>query len=52
VQLEVMKLTSTSVDFKHFVIGLNLISFLEAAQFVAREKELSKMHELLHGYRN
>ncbi|KAF1954406.1 HET-domain-containing protein, partial [Byssothecium circinans] len=38
------------VDFKQYAIGLNLASFPEAAQFVAREKELSKMHELLHGH--
>ena len=45
-----MKLTSTGVDFEQFAVGLNLASFPEAAQFVAREKELSKMHELLHGH--
>ncbi|KAF2786713.1 HET-domain-containing protein, partial [Melanomma pulvis-pyrius CBS 109.77] len=38
------------VDFEQFAVGLNLASFPEAAQFVAREKELSKMHELLHGH--
>ncbi|KAF2491466.1 hypothetical protein BU16DRAFT_565165 [Lophium mytilinum] len=45
-----MELTSTGVDFEQFAIGLNLASFPEAAQFVAREKELLKMHELLHGH--
>ncbi|KAG4432549.1 hypothetical protein IFR05_011961 [Cadophora sp. M221] len=40
------------VDFEQFAVGLNLASFPEAAQFVAREKELSKMHELLHGHSN
>jgi hypothetical protein len=49
---EEMKLTSTGVDFEQFAVGLNLASFPEAAQFVAREKELSKMYELLHGYSN
>jgi hypothetical protein len=47
---EALKLTSTGVDFDQFAVGLNLASFPEAAQFVAREKELSKMHELLHGH--
>ena len=47
-----MKLTSTGVDFEQFAVGLNLASFPEATQFVAREKELSKMHELLHGHSN
>ncbi|KAL5326422.1 hypothetical protein ACEPPN_004107 [Leptodophora sp. 'Broadleaf-Isolate-01'] len=37
-------------DFDQFAVGLNLASFPEAAQFVAREKELSKMHELLYGH--
>ena len=45
-----MELTSTGVDFEQFAVGLNLTSFPEAAQFVAREKELSEMHELLHGH--
>jgi Cdc6-like AAA superfamily ATPase len=49
---EAMKLTGTGVDFEQFAVGLNLASFPEAAQFVAREKELSKMHELLHGHSN
>ncbi|KAH8587030.1 hypothetical protein B0O99DRAFT_665525 [Bisporella sp. PMI_857] len=38
------------VDFEQFAVGLNLASFPEATQFVAREKELSKMHELLQGH--
>jgi hypothetical protein len=41
------KLTNTGVDFEQFAVGLNLASFPEATQFVAREKELSKMYELL-----
>ncbi|KUJ11938.1 HET-domain-containing protein, partial [Mollisia scopiformis] len=40
------------VDFEQFAVRLNLTSFPEAAQFVAREKELSKMHELLYGHSN
>ena len=47
-----MKLTGTGVDFEQFAVGLNLASFPEAAQFVARKKELSKTHELLHGHSN
>ena len=47
-----MKLTGTGVDFEQFAVGLNLSSFPEAAQFVGRKKELSKMHELLHGHSN
>jgi hypothetical protein len=46
--IEALKLTSTGVDFDQFAVGLNHASFPEAAQFVAREKELSKMHELLY----
>ncbi|KAH8586629.1 hypothetical protein B0O99DRAFT_665671 [Bisporella sp. PMI_857] len=38
------------VDFEQFAVGLNLASFPEATQFVAREKELSKMHELLQDH--
>ena len=47
-----MKLTSTGVDFEQFAVGLNLASFPEAAQFVGRKKELSKMRKLLHGHSN
>ena len=47
-----MKLTGTGFDFEQFAVGLNLVSFPEATQFVAREKELSRMHELLHGHSN
>jgi hypothetical protein len=38
------------VDFEQFAIRFNLSSFPEAAQFVAREQELSDMHDLLHGH--
>ncbi|KAH8794724.1 hypothetical protein BGZ57DRAFT_1012390 [Hyaloscypha finlandica] len=38
------------VEFEQFAVGLNLTSFPEVTQFVAREKELSKMHELLQGH--
>ncbi|PQE14739.1 hypothetical protein CJF30_00011043 [Rutstroemia sp. NJR-2017a BBW] len=41
---------SIGVDFEQFAIGLNLASFPEATQFVAREKELSKMYELLQDH--
>ena len=49
---KVIELTSTGLDFEQFAIGLNLASLPEAAQFVAREKELLKVHELLHGHSN
>lgn len=48
--LEAKKLTNTGVDFEQFAVGLNLASFPEAVQFVAREKELSEMHELLQDH--
>ncbi|PQE03464.1 Tetratricopeptide-like helical domain protein [Rutstroemia sp. NJR-2017a BBW] len=38
------------VDFEQFAVGLNFVSFSEATQFVAREKELSKIHELLQDH--
>jgi hypothetical protein len=47
---EATALTGTGVDFEQFAVGLNLKSFPEVTQFVAREKELSKMHELLQGH--
>ena len=47
---EATKLTSKGFDFEQFAVGLNLMSFPEAAQFVARDKELSKMHELLQDH--
>jgi NB-ARC domain len=46
------KLTSTGFDFEQFAVGLNLVSFPKGTQFVAREKELSKMCELLQGHRS
>lgn len=38
------------MDFEQYAVGLNLASIPEAAQFVAREKELLMMHELLHSH--
>ncbi|KAK6611224.1 NB-ARC and TPR domain protein [Botrytis cinerea] len=38
------------VDFEQFAIGLNLASFPEATQFVARDKELSEMFKLLQDH--
>ncbi|KAM3083789.1 hypothetical protein ACMFMF_001154 [Clarireedia jacksonii] len=38
------------VDFEQFAVGLDLASFPEATQFVAREEELSKMHKLLQDH--
>jgi hypothetical protein len=49
---EAMKLTSIGVDFEQFAVGLNLASLPKAAQFVARGKEMTKMHELLHARSN
>ncbi|OAL46248.1 HET-domain-containing protein [Pyrenochaeta sp. DS3sAY3a] len=37
------------IDFEQYAVQFNLSSFPEAAQFVAREEELAKMHKLLHG---
>ncbi|EDO03050.1 hypothetical protein SS1G_05528 [Sclerotinia sclerotiorum 1980 UF-70] len=37
-------------NFEQFAVGLNLASFPEATQFVAREKELSEIHELLQDH--
>jgi hypothetical protein len=48
--IDALKLTSTGVDFDQCAVGLNLASFPEAVQFVAREKDLSKIHELLYGH--
>lgn len=44
------ELTRTGVDFEQYAVRLNLASLPEAAKFVAREEELSKMHELLLGH--
>jgi len=49
---EAIELTGTGVDFEQFAVGLNLTSFPEATQFVAREKELLNIHKLLHGHSN
>ncbi|RFU33666.1 hypothetical protein B7463_g2681, partial [Scytalidium lignicola] len=38
-------------DFEQFTVGLNLSTFPEATQFVARESELTEMHELLHEHK-
>lgn len=47
-----MRLTGTGIDFEQFAIRRNLLLFPETIQFVAREKELSKIHELLYSNRN
>lgn len=36
-------------DFEQFSVPLDLSSLPQAAQFVAREEELAKMHQILHG---
>lgn len=43
-----LTLANAGVDFEQFAVRLNLASFPEATQFVAREEELSKMHKLLY----
>ena len=45
-----MELISIGVDSEPFTIRLNLTSFPKAAQFVARENELSKIYKLLYSY--
>ncbi len=45
-----MIMTSEGLDHDQFAVGLNLASLPEAAQFVARKKELLQMHELLYGH--
>ena len=45
-----MTLTSIGIDFEQFAVQINLASFPEAANFVAREKELLEMYRLLHGH--
>ncbi|KAK7177848.1 NB-ARC and TPR domain protein [Paraphaeosphaeria sporulosa] len=46
---EIHKLNK-GIDFEQYAVRISLASFPEAAQFVAREKELSEIHELLHGH--
>lgn len=48
--IEATKLISIGVNFEQFTVGPNLVSFPDTAQFVARETELSRMHELLQGH--
>jgi len=43
-------LTGIGVDFEQYTVRLSLASIPEAAQFVAREKELLAMHELLYSH--
>lgn len=49
-QNEATALISIGIDAEQHTVRFNLRSFPEAAQFVAREQELSKMHELLYGH--
>jgi hypothetical protein len=39
-------------NFEQYSVPLDLLSFPQAAQFVAREGELTKMHQILHGHNN
>jgi hypothetical protein len=43
---------SIGTDFEQFSVGLDLLSLPQAAQFVAREKELTEMHRILYGHNN
>ena len=43
-------LTEVGAEFERFTINLSLSAIPERAQFVGREKELVKMHRLLHGH--
>ena len=43
-------LTSIGIDFEQYAVGLNLSTIPEAAQFVARERELAEMYQLLYGH--
>ncbi|KAH8807443.1 hypothetical protein F5884DRAFT_899840 [Xylogone sp. PMI_703] len=38
-------------DFEQFTVKLNLSTFPESAEFVARASELTEMHRLLHGHK-
>ncbi|KIN06734.1 hypothetical protein OIDMADRAFT_156216 [Oidiodendron maius Zn] len=38
------------IHLEQFAIGLNILAFPEAAQFVTRHPELTEMHRLLHGH--
>src|SRR5436189_596248 len=40
----------TGMDFEQFAVGLDPSTIPEAAQFVARERELVEMHKLLYGH--
>lgn len=40
----------SGVEYERFAVGLDLSTMPEAAQFVAREYELARMHELLWGH--
>src|SRR5947199_10416864 len=44
-------LTSVGTEFEQFAVGLNLSTIPEAAQFVARQTELTEMYRLLHGHK-
>lgn len=44
------RLTSAGVDFEQYAVPVDLASIPEATQFVARERELLQMHELLYGH--
>jgi NB-ARC domain len=47
-----LPLNRTGTDFEQFSVGLDLSSLPQAAQFVAREKELTDMQRILHEHDN
>ena len=47
-----MELTELGDDSDQFAVGFDLSAIPEAAQFVAREKELAEMRRLLHGHKS
>lgn len=43
-------LTELGANFEQFSVGLDLSTLPQPVQFVARSKELTKMHQMLHGH--
>jgi hypothetical protein len=50
-RIRIRILTGVGTDFEQFAVGLNLSTIPEAAQFVARQTELTEMYRLLHGHK-
>jgi len=43
-------LTELGANFEQFSVGLDLLTLPQPVQFVARSKELTEMHQMLHGH--